>query len=118
MKIEKQLQTIQSILKKEDKTVAELAKMSGLSEDTVRSRLNFLKTKRKVRITDWIVRENTMVRIWGSGSMPDEPRPVRVRVGKPRPRRAVEVKACCPAKMVYRREPWDEWMFRVKGRAA
>lgn len=118
MKIEEQLQRIRSILKKEDKTVAELAGMLGLSEDTVRNRLNFLKTKRKVRIADWIVLKTTMVRIWGAGSLPDEPKPVRVRVGKPRPRRAIDVKACDPGKIVYRREPWDEWMFRVKGRAA
>ena len=118
MKIEKQLQTIREILKKEDKTVAELAKMLGLSEDTVRKRLAELKAKRKVRVADWIVRENTMVRIWGAGSLPDEPKPVRVRVDKPRPRRAVEVKECCHVNGAYRREPWDEWMFRVKGRAA
>ena len=116
MKGERQLL---AILSRENKTIPELAKMLNVSYDTARQRVNELRLKKKVRVAGWVELKTTMVRTWGIGSQQDEPRPVRVKVKikKSHPQLAVSVREC-PKKVVFRREVWDDWMFRVRRVAA
>lgn len=108
MKGERQLL---AILSRENKTIPELAKMLNVSYDTARNRINELSRKKKVRVAGWVELKTTMVRTWGIGSQPDEPRPTYV--SKTWPRMAVAVKECSTGK-IYRHEPWDDLMFRVR----
>lgn len=105
---------ILSVLKSGNKTIAELL---GVHRDTVRNRILELKAAQKVRVADWIVLENTMTRVFGLGPERDVPRPVRCRLEKTRPQIPVPALSR-PNKVVFRREAFDEWMFRIKGMAA
>ena len=116
--IKKQKQTIKSVLKKESKTLRELAFELRLSYHPIPNRINQMVIDGEpVRVAGWHVLETTMIRIWGYGTEPYEPRPVRVKIDKPRPRLSVEVMECRPQEVKYRRDEMDEWLFRAKGMA-
>lgn len=114
--VEKQRKTILTILKKENKTVTELAETMSLSYDTVRNRINEMLIERyPIRIAGWHILETTMVRIWGYGTGPNEPRPIKVQLRAPRRRKAIPENGCSRPK--FRREAIDDWLFRIKALA-
>ena len=104
------------ILQDGNKTAIELAEILGVDPGTARNRLRELTAGRKVRIADWIVRKTTMAAQYGLGSGRDCPKPAWVHTNKTRPR-PVTVMKTCSEKVIYRREPIDEWMFRIRGMA-
>ena len=113
--IVKQKKQILQALKNGGHTVSELADKFCIHTDTIRNRINEMVAEQyPIRVAGWRVLKTTMVRIWGYGTERDEPKPVRVVVSKPRPRRAVEVKSCRPQEVKYHHEEMDEWLFRAK----
>lgn len=114
--IVKQKKQILQALKGGGHTVSELADMLCIHRDTIRNRINEMVIDNfPVRIADWKVLETTMVRVWGYGEGRDEPRPIRIKISKPRPRLAVGVMECSPQEVRYRRTEMDEWLFRARG---
>ena len=112
MNVEQQKEFIEKFLKSRPATIAELAKELGVSDDTIRNRMKMMiEEGRPIRVVDWRVLNTAMARVFGYGTGPDAPRPVRVRIEESRPQLAVEA---CPGKVVFRREALDEWMFRIR----
>ena len=103
-------------------TISELAAELKLSSDTIRNRINEMQVNgRGVRVAGWHVLDTTMVRVWGMGTEPDEPKPVRVRVAAIRKRRKdegehqrISVPDRAPPVVRFRREGMDEWLFRIQ----
>ena len=120
--IHEQKDRIEAALSRCQMTVSELAFELGLSNDTIRNRINeMLVEGRGVRVAGWHVLDTTMVRIWGIGFERDEPKPVRVAVSAIRKRRKAESahhRALAPetgtAPVRFRREGMDEWLFRIQ----
>ena len=120
--IHEQKDRIEAALGRCQMTISELASELGLSNDTIRNRINeMLIDGRGVRVAGWHVLDTTMVRIWGIGFERDEPKPVRVRVSAIRKRRKAECehrRALAPvagtAPVRFRREGMDEWLFRIR----
>ena len=116
MNVEQQKEFIEKFLESKPATIAELAKELGVSDDTIRNRIKrMVEEGRLIRVVDWRLSNTAMARVFGYGTGPDTPRPVRVRIEESKPRLAV-VKAC-PEKVVFRREALDEWMFHIRRRA-
>lgn len=116
MNVDQQKKFIEKFLKSKPATIAELARELGVSDDTIRNRIKrMIGEGRPIRVVDWRVLDTTMARVFGYGTGPDAPRPVRVRIEESRPRLAV-VEAC-PGKVVFRREALDEWMFQIRRKA-
>ena len=114
--IVKQKKQILQALKGGGHTISELAEKLSVSGDTIRNRINEMVAEQcQIRVAGWKVLETTMVRVWGYGEGRDEPRPIRIKISKPRPRLAVGVMECSPQDVKYRREEMDEWLFRARG---
>ena len=120
--IHEQKDRIEAALARCQMTISELASELGLSNDTIRNRINEMVIDgRGVRVAGWHVLDTTMVRIWGIGFEQDEPKPVRGRVSAIRKRRKAESehhRALSPAvgtaSVRFRREGMDEWLFRIQ----
>ena len=120
--IHEQKDRIEAALARCQMTISDLASELGLSNDTIRNRINEMVIEgRGVRVAGWRVLDTTMVRIWGVGFERDEPKPVRVRVTAIRKRRKAESEhhraltpAIGPAAVRFRREGMDEWLFRIQ----
>ena len=120
--IHEQKDRIDAALARCQMTISDLASELGLSNDTIRNRINEMVIEgRGVRVAGWRVLDTTMVRIWGVGFERDEPKPVRVRVTAIRKRRKAESEhhraltpAIGPAAVRFRREGMDEWLFRIQ----
>ncbi len=120
--IHEQKDRIEAALARCQMTISELAFELGLSNDTIRNRINEMVIDgRGVRVAGWHVLDTTMVRIWGVGFEQDEPKPVRGRVSAIRKRRKAESehhRALSPAVgtafVRFRREGMDEWLFRIQ----
>ena len=120
--IHEQKDRIEASLARCQMTISDLASELGLSNDTIRNRINEMVIEgRGVRVAGWRVLDTTMVRIWGVGFERDEPKPVRVRVTAIRKRRKAESEhhraltpAIGPAAVRFRREGMDEWLFRIQ----
>lgn len=113
--IHEQKDRIEAALARCQMTISDLASELGLSNDTIRNRIN------EMVIEGRGVLDTTMVRIWGVGFERDEPKPVRVRVTAIRKRRKAESEhhraltpAIGPAAVRFRREGMDEWLFRIQ----
>ena len=120
--IHEQKDRIEAALSHCQMTISELAFELGLSNDTIRNRINEMVIEgRGVRVAGWHVLDTTMVRIWGIGFERDEPKPVRVRVSAIRKRRrqdSAHHRTLAPeigtAPVRFRREGMDEWLFRIQ----
>ena len=120
--IHEQKDRIEAALARCQMTISDLASELGLSNDTIRNRINEMVIEgRGVRVAGWRVLDTTMVRIWGVGFERDEPKPVRVRVTAIRKCRKAESEhhraltpAIGPAAVRFRREGMDEWLFRIQ----
>ena len=120
--IHEQKDRIEAALARCQMTISDLASELGLSNDTIRNRINEMVIEgRGVRVAGWRVLDTTMERIWGVGFERDEPKPVRVRVTAIRKRRKAESEhhraltpAIGPAAVRFRREGMDEWLFRIQ----
>ncbi len=120
--IHEQKDRIEAALSHCQMTISELAFELGLSNDTIRNRINEMVIERRgVRVAGWHVLDTTMVRIWGIGFERDEPKPVRGRVSAIRKRRrqdSAHHRALAPeigtAPVRFRREGMDEWLFRIQ----
>ena len=120
--IHEQKDRIEAALARCQMTISDLASELGLSNDTIRNRINEMVIEGcGVDVAGWRVLDTTMVRIWGVGFERDEPKPVRVRVSAIRKRRKAESehhRALSPAVgtafVRFRREGMDEWLFRIQ----
>lgn len=117
-RIVKQKKQILKVLKGGSHTISELAEKLSVSGDTIRNRINEMVAEQcPIRVAGWKVLETTMVRVWGYGEGQYEPRPIRIKISKPRPRLAVGVMECSPQEVRYRRTEMDEWLFRARAAA-
>lgn len=120
--IHEQKDRIEAAITRCPMTISELAAELKLSSDTIRNRINEMQVDgRGVRVAGWHVLDTTMVRVWGMGAEPDEPKPVRVRVAAIRKRRKdegehqrISVPDRAPPVVRFRREGMDEWLFRIQ----